>query len=418
MALRTAPAEATRAQPTDAPRWVVVPAALGVAFMPFLRPSGPGNVSPVDVFIAASLVVGLLWLGARLDRIRFPYAIGLGLTMVGGAVGGLAGAFPGTSLIGVVQDLWLLLWCAALVNVGRTRAGLRTLLAAWSWASIAWAGLLVFAVLTGRSGLAGTGGVNGPRASLTFGDPNMAASYFTMSFLVIWATAVPRRRLVRYGAYALLLTALAMTGSNGGALSLAIGLVVAGLISLYRRWGLAPTIAVAGVAMILALPAGLALSHAGIQEKASGGPSWIANSVGRSNGSVDQRTQILQESLQLYLQGWPLGIGTSATKPYMTAQQDPYAREAHDDYMAAISEGGMIGGVGLLVLIGAVGVRARRLAGALPPGYDRIIPHPGALLGALAGLAVSGAYYQVLHFRHAWALFAVLAAVYLAGSDR
>jgi hypothetical protein len=390
---------------------------VGVAFMPFLRPSGPGNVSPVDVAIGASIGLMLIWLGARLDLIRFPYAVGLGITVVGGAVGGLAGAFPTTSLIGVVQDLWLLLWCASLVNASRTPAGLRTVLAAWSWASILWAALLIFAVATGRTGLAGTDGVNGPRASLTFGDPNMAASYYTMSFLIIWATAIPRRRLVRYGAYGLLLVALAMTGSNGGALSLVVGIGVACLLSLYRKHGLAPTLAVAALGMAVALPAVLVLSHAGIQQKASAGPSFIANSLGRSNGSVNQRTQILQESLQLYLQGWPLGIGTSATKPYMTAQQDPYAREAHDDYMAAISEGGMIGAVGLLVLIGAVGVRARRLARPLPGGYDEVVAHPGALLGALAGLALSGAYYQVMHFRHAWALFAVIAALALAGSD-
>jgi hypothetical protein len=31
------------------------------------------------------------------------------------------------------------------------------------------------------------------------------------------------------------------------------------------------------------------------------------------------------------------------------------------------------------------------------------------------GLAVSASYYQILHFRHVWAFFAVLAALYLWG---
>ena len=37
------------------------------------------------------------------------------------------------------------------------------------------------------------------------------------------------------------------------------------------------------------------------------------------------------------------------------------------------------------------------------------------LIGALLGLAVSASYYQILHFRHVWAFFAVIAALYVWG---
>jgi hypothetical protein len=37
------------------------------------------------------------------------------------------------------------------------------------------------------------------------------------------------------------------------------------------------------------------------------------------------------------------------------------------------------------------------------------------LVGALLGLAVSASYYQILHFRHVWAFFALIAALYLWG---
>ena len=43
------------------------------------------------------------------------------------------------------------------------------------------------------------------------------------------------------------------------------------------------------------------------------------------------------------------------------------------------------------------------------------LPRMAPLVGAMLGLAVSASYYQILHFRHVWAFFAVIAALYLWG---
>ena len=90
------------------PRWVLVPVALGVAALPLLKPSGPGNSSPVDVYFAISIGVAILWAGLAGQDLRLPYALATGIFMLGGAIGALAGPYPREGMLAIVQDLVLL----------------------------------------------------------------------------------------------------------------------------------------------------------------------------------------------------------------------------------------------------------------------------------------------------------------------
>ena len=77
----------------------------------------------------------------------------------------------------------------------------------------------------------------------------------------------------------------------------------------------------------------------------------------------------------------------------------------------------MLGGVALVWLVALVVVRARRIArrDALRPEFAAVMPRP-ELLGAAAGaVLMSALFYEVLHFRHVWALFGLIAAVELWG---
>jgi hypothetical protein len=56
-------------------------------------------------------------------------------------------------------------------------------------------------------------------------------------------------------------------------------------------------------------------------------------------------------------------------------------------------------------------VRARSLLRArAAPAFAGVPAHTAPLLGALVGIAVFATNEQVLHFRHVWALLAVVAA--------
>ena len=102
----------------------------------------------------------------------------------------------------------------------------------------------------------------------------------------------------------------------------------------------------------------------------------------------------------------------------LALQQAPYANEAHDDYLAAVVERGVLGAVGLLVLMAAVGLRVRTLIYRRQrPAFRGAVAHTAPIAGAVIGMAVFATNEQVLHFRQVWALFAVAAAYQLWAAE-
>jgi O-antigen ligase len=93
----------------------------------------------------------------------------------------------------------------------------------------------------------------------------------------------------------------------------------------------------------------------------------------------------------------------------MEAAMDPYPKEAHDDYFAALLERGIVGALGLVILISGMLVRTGSLLrrGAEPLGG--VLRNPQALAAGVAGTMTTMAVYELLHVRHVWALFALVA---------
>jgi O-antigen ligase len=95
---------------------------------------------------------------------------------------------------------------------------------------------------------------------------------------------------------------------------------------------------------------------------------------------------------------------------------------AHDDYTASILERGVLGGLALVCLLVIILARCRRIAARpLRHEYAAVFPRPELLAAAVVAMLMSATLYQVLHFRHVWALLGVVAAVDLWGrrdSDR
>ena len=204
---------------------------------------------------------------------------------------------------------------------------------------------------------------------------------------------------------------LVLSESNGGVLELLAGCAFVVAAAVYRRHG-----APAALATLAAITLGVsgALTAVPISEiqtwaRASGEP-LLVNSLGRSDGSSAQRSILIRETLQLYTHDGIAGSGPGTTKELLTARQFAYAKEAHDDYLAALVERGPIGVLGILLLTAAAARWAARVLRGPPHGWVEL-PRPVGLVAALVAMALAGAYYEVLHFRFVWLLFALLAAI-------
>jgi O-antigen ligase len=396
--------------------WLAVAAAsVVVALLPLLRPAGPRSTAPVDALILLALVAALLWLGRDRRPIRFPYAIPVGLFLLGGALGAISGPIPGSGAVALLQDIALLLWFWVLINIGSSAERLQVIVRVWAYAAIAWAVLLLGSIAAGISAISGQTEAEGVRTALTLGNPNYAGNYFFVSIMIVWAAGRPRSRVARLAAYAVLLAALISTGSNGALIAFAVATVVAGLVGVYRRAGLvAATTALAGVVL-----AGACLTWQydaeDVQSRASqSNYAFIRDGVGRSEKTGSDRGVLARQGFDLYRSGGPLGTGPGSTKVRLKNEHANRAVEAHNDYLAAVNERGVIGLLGVLFLLTGVSLQALSLARA-PAGaaFARAIVRPNALVGAVAGTLVAMTATEYLHVRHVWTLLAVVVAAAL-----
>jgi O-antigen ligase len=291
---------------------------------------------------------------------------------------------------------------------------MRLALAAWSWSGIFWAGVVIVAWLGHITPLEGLSAADGNRVLFTFGDPNYAATYWDTTIFVVYAARTPTRRWMRITGYIMLVWALVLTESNGGALALGVGIFFLLLVRSYRKRG---WVGVAATALAIGLAVGGVFTAFPVnsirQWAASSNQSLLVNSIGRSAQSSSERGELITETKQLYeLSDGVLGLGPASTKPLLTTRLYPYANEAHDDWLAALVERGVVGLLGLVLLFASAAARAGpTLRRPLSARFAAAVPVPAGLVAGLLALSVNSFYEEILHFRFLWALLGIVAVL-------
>ncbi|GAB3062799.1 hypothetical protein GCM10027053_26550 [Intrasporangium mesophilum] len=394
------------------PRHVGYLLVAAVATLPLLIPSGPGNSALADVGILAFVASVFAWLWHERARVTLPYLVPVALLVTAGAVSALHGGTE-SAVLTIAQDIFCLLWAAAIANaVRRRRWLLELLLRAWVWSGVAWAGVLCVGRIAGISWMAGITARDGGRASLTFDDPNLAANYFLVCVGLILATSVVRHLVTRVLVLGVVLLAMVFTGSNGGAIGLVTLVVVGMLGGLQRRRG---TMAAASAALLVTVAVAVVAPHVNIDQigqQASDSIQILKDSLGRTDESSGSRQVLASETLHLYLEGDLVGVGPGQTKAVLKGQAAPYVKEAHNDYLATLVERGALGGLGLVALIAVIALRLGRTATWPQSVWVRhLVPRPEFLLALGCALAAAALFYEVLHFRHVWAFLGLVAGI-------
>ena len=291
-------------------------------------------------------------------------------------------------------------------------------LGAWTWGAVAWSTLLTVAVATHQWWLVGASSADGARAQLWFDNPNMAGNYFLVSFFIVLIGRHPRRPVPRAAACLIILAALMLSGSNAALLSLLIGLGATGLLAVWRRVDLLNALAAAALGVVLLAFAIVYVVDSNLtSDVAESSNVLVERSLARGGKSAEGRTSLFTEGVQLYRTGSLWGRGPASTKTTLDLGfTTSKVKEAHNDYLATLVERGVLGALGLLVFMAGVGIRAYGVARRpMRPQYARVLSSPPAVFGVLLAMAFFAITHEILHYRHAWAFFGLLAALHLHG---
>lgn len=421
--MRAAP---TAAQPatvaSPGPRALTAALALAAVCLPLLRPVGPGNTGVIDLTMLLVIFLAGGWAVRERHRLHLPYVLPVALTVTAGALAALSPRYQGAPVVAALalgQDLFVWAWAAAIATAGQNVRLLDVFCRAWAYSTVAWALVLILAEIAGITWISGIHASDGIRASLTLGDPNLAANYFLLGLMVMRATQRPRHLGWRWLAYALTVVGILLTLSNGGILALLTATTLGALFALARRRGVMVALA-AGLAMVvvgLGAAAAAAVNVPQAVDRVTSSSPYLRDSIGRHEESTGSRVELAREGVRLWLsEDRLLGFGPSGTENALRARQAPYVKEAHNDYLAALNERGVLGGLALLLLMAGIAMRCHRISRAAgpPPPWRAVVPRPELLAATVVAIALSGMFYEVLHFRHVWALFGLIAALELS----
>jgi O-antigen ligase len=418
------PEGASAARPRLERRTAMVPLlVVGIASLPLLTPAGlppgPGNTAIPDLVLIILLVAVGLWSAVTGGGLRWPYLLPTLLTVL---AGGIAAMIANEGQVTLLKDIFVLGWAVAIANLGRDVRLLRVAFTAWAYIGTAYAAIMIVGYATGIAALSGQLLADDARATFTLGDANYASNYFICTLLVLRAAQLPRSPSLRYLCCALLIAAELLTGSNGGLLALVLA-VFAGYVFRLLRTGRALT-AVAAVSLAALASTGTVVAVGQIDVDAtlaqvSRYSPLLRDSIGRADSSsAATRGAVLAETTRmLSRQEHPFGIGPGRTEAEMRNAQATYVREAHNDYIAAVLERGLLGGIAVIALVVVLAARCFQISrrNALTEPYARLVPRPELLGAMVLAMLVSGLYYETLHYRHGWALFGLIAALGLFG---
>ena len=387
---------------------------LGIASLPILQPAFANNLAPADLGLVMGIAAVLVWAGMTRQRLRVPYLAGVGVMVIAGTIAAAFGDLPWMGAVTVLQDLYLLAWAAALANFGRTAARARFIVDVWCLSAAAWS--IVLVVLFGPGTI--SGGDDAERAGFTFGEQNAAGLWFALSLLVILAARRPRRWRWRVPALGAVSLGLLLTGSLGATSGLFAGLAVALVLQVRARRGPDTAIAFSFALLLLLGSVGLLAQQGELIEPASQSPNpLIRNSIGRGSDSESERIIVNQQTFGLFQTSGFLGRGPVTTEHTLRQQEAAYPHEAHNDWVAAMVERGVLGFAGILLLTLELVLLALTIwnPSRLKRPFAEALPAPAYLVAGLVAVAVYSLTHEVLHERPLWTLFGVVAAFGLWG---
>ena len=391
------------------PRYARGAVAIAICCLPLLTPAGPGNTGPVDAAVLVAIVCVAFAGFSEHIAMRLPLALPVWMSILAGGLGAVVHNRAAHSSLMLSQDILMLLWGGAVATAAQHGPTLKWLMRWWVKIGIVSSFGLVIGVETGIKSLSGYSLREANRAAFLFGDPNRCGLYLMMAFLIMRAAQYPRRPINRYAVGTIMLYAILLTGSNAAIAGLAVALVVSAFIGAGRRGNVVTLFAWGSAAIILGGAMFMTLNLGAVSSSASGN-SLLANNLGRASKSTDSRSTILQEDLNMFFVDDDFfGLGPDGTKATLKATEAAYVKEAHNDYVAAMTERGLLGLIALITFICLIGTRAGVMLSLKPPEHLlKYVPRPDLLGSGALGVAVTGAFHQTLHFRHEWAFFGLL----------
>ncbi len=371
-----------------------------VTLLPLASPSLPGNTILVDFVNVVFIFLFAILLSIKKKPLDFPLFGPVLIIFLGSMMALYNAQALTTSIFTISQDLYLFVFFLFLYNLIDHRDDLKLLLVLWILVGISEAVLAILNtyahVSIGSSKVSASEDFT--RARATFGNSDAAASYFGVSFFLIFQPYFPLKTFWRMILGLFFFIGLLETKSMSALLSITTGgLIVYTLYWLYVKGKKKLQLTLSALLVIVITLVFIIPKL--MQEE---------NFLDRGPRSASTRMEIW-EAGYISLTKHPMGIGPGAFKK---VGQGPYNREGkraelHSDYISHLVERGPLGFIGLLMLYGTLVLLIMNKLTITKSSQEYL--WLASLLGLMCFILIDALNHEGMHYRHVWFVFAIIA---------
>lgn len=352
----------------------------------FQRSALPYNSAIADLFIAAALFIGLVWMNRQTslatDLLR-KCSFWIWLIVLGSLLGLIGFGLAFWAFSSLARLLAALLAFFAFIHLFVTRSRLVRSAIIGTWAG--W-GLTIFWLVVIE-------GYGSTRPTAFFSHPNYPGHYLVAAGCILFAY----HRSLRMRAFILAFSALGVFATASfGAMAMGIALVAVGLYRVVGRQVVALAIVVVSLFALVVLLFGFE-----VQIEADESTLEVNETVNpdRFDRSRDGRLELWRNGFDSWTER-PMGVGPDGVKQreigIRTTNAKKGAYEIHADALGYLVERGVIGIVGYL---------------GLWITLWRVAERRGVARALIISLLAAGLFRETMHYRHGWLLLAVAFAM-------
>lgn len=371
----------------------------------------PSNLTSVDFWNVLFIPICWLYLIRIRQPVRFPYALGMWLILLGSFIGTFSALNPLASFIFISKEVYIYIWFVSLVTIFASLepSTLRRILIVWLVVALLHGVVLVaefvspnfyefFISFLGSIGRVDVRYIGRPAGF--FDNPVWAALFQLMSFVPLLLVGFRRQVTLLLG-MVLLLSILA-TASLGALTSLLGASVVAVIILLLMGSHLKFLL---WLATVITVGAGLFLFSINQFPRVLASLEHLTTD--RAAHTSGERLHLWEGGLDvLFSPNSILGVGPDNYRDFLEN------KTLHNDTLEFGVERGVIGLLGLaLFAVEALSNAAKILLKQIKSG-DTARPSGVLFLAMLFGIFLESNAHQIFHFRSVWMGLALLEATY------
>jgi O-antigen ligase len=351
------------------------------------------NATLFDFFNVAFILFFLTYLFWK-GKLQIPLMIPITIIFIGSLISMFNARVPLNNSAALIIDLYLFIFFIVLYNVIETKRELKIFILLF----------MVFAALQGCF-MVGDFLVNAAKRSIgTFLNPNMASSYLGLSFFLLFQPYVKVNKYLSSLFGFFILGGMLATKSLAGL----IGFFIVTLTVMILYWYRERTFNIIKLGTVILI---ITLVSLVIYPSVAKMPSLSS----RFSRSFDSRIILWKTGLDTFIKN-PIGsgIGPAGFKevgPEVEITTNKLKKmELHSDWLSFLVERGLIGFAGIVLLFGAIAKMLLQTTKTSNSNREKL------WITGLFGMfifALSFSFtHEILHFRHVWCAFALIAIEY------